>query len=136
MRWERSWLKLHGWPVERRFVVLRERVREEKSAVGRRLIDVPGYTLRIFVTNRSESAEIIWRDYNGRACIEQRIEELKNDLAADGFCVREFFGTESAFLGVLFAFSLFSLAFSTSNSTSLANVASALTSLQLMLKKI
>lgn len=103
------WLKLHGWPVARRFVVLRERVREGKSAVGRRLIDVPGYTFRIFVTNRSESAEIIWRDYNGRACIEQRIEELKNDLAADGFCVREFFGTESAFLGVLFAFNLLSL---------------------------
>ncbi len=103
------WLKLHGWLVERRFVVLRERVREDKSAVGRRLIDVPGYTFRIFVTNRSESAEIIWRYYNGRACIEQRTEELKNDLAADGFCVREFFGTESAFLGVLFAFNLLSL---------------------------
>jgi hypothetical protein len=102
-------LKLHGWTVERRFVVLREREREDKSAVGRRLIEVPGYTFRIFVTNRCESAEIIWRDYNGRACIEQRIEELKNDLAAGGFCVREFFGTESAFLGVLFAFNLLSL---------------------------
>ena len=43
------------------------------------------------------------------ARIEQRIEELKNDLAAGGFCVREFFGTESAFLGVLFAFNLLSL---------------------------
>jgi Transposase DDE domain group 1 len=102
-------LKLHGWSVERRFVVLRERVRENKSAVGRRLIEVPGYTYRIFVTNRTESAEVIWRDYNGRACIEQRIEELKNDLSADGFCVREFYGTESAFLAVLFAFNLLGL---------------------------
>jgi hypothetical protein len=103
------WLKLHGWTVERRFVVLREREREDKSAVGRRLIEVPGYTFRIFVTKSCESAEIIWRDYNGRACIEQRIEELKNDLAAGGFCVREFFGTESAFLGLLFTFNLLSL---------------------------
>ena len=90
-------------------MVLREREWEGKSAVDRRLIEVPGYTYRIFVTNRSESAEIIWRDNNERACIEQRIEELKNDLATDGFCVREFFGTESAFLGVLFAFNLLSL---------------------------
>jgi len=103
------WLQLHGWQTKRRFVVLRERVREGKSAVGRMLIEVPGYTYRIFVTNRTESAEVIWRDYNGRACIEQRIEELKHDLSAGGFCVREFFGTESAFLAVLFAFNLLSL---------------------------
>lgn len=103
------WLQLQGWTTKRRFVVLRERVREGKSAVGRMLIEVPGYTYRIFVTNRTESAEVIWRDYNGRACIEQRIEELKNDLSAGGFCVREFHGTESAFLAVLFAFNLLSL---------------------------
>jgi len=96
-------------PAALRFVVLSERVREGKSAVGRVLLDVPGYTYRIFVTNRTESAVIIWRDYSGRACIEQRIEELKNDLSAGGFCVRAFFGTESAFLAVIFAFNLLSL---------------------------
>ena len=37
---------------------------------------------------------------------EQRIEELKHDLSAGGFCVGEFFGTEAAFLSVLFAFNL------------------------------
>jgi hypothetical protein len=45
----------------------------------------------------------LWRDYNQRACSEQRIEELKNDLAADGFCMRQFYATEAAFLSVLFA---------------------------------
>lgn len=49
-------------------MVLRERVRESKSAVDRRLIDVPGDTLSILVTNRHESATIIGRDHNGRAC--------------------------------------------------------------------
>jgi hypothetical protein len=44
--------------------------------VGRQLIDIPGYTFRVWVTNRSEGALELWRDYNGRACIEQRIEEL------------------------------------------------------------
>jgi hypothetical protein len=90
-------------------VVIRKLERGDKSAVGRRLIEVPGYTYRIFVTNRDEDAVALWRDYNQRACVEQRIEELKNDLAADGFCVRQFYATEAAFLSVPFAFNLLSL---------------------------
>jgi len=35
-------IKLASWNVERRFVVLRERIREGKEAVGRKLLDVPG----------------------------------------------------------------------------------------------
>jgi hypothetical protein len=101
--------QLFGGSRARRFAVLRERVREGRDAVGRKLIEVPGYTFRIWVTNRSEGARALWRDYNGRATVEQRIEELKNDLAADGFCLRSFFATESAFLAVLFTFNLLSL---------------------------
>jgi len=101
--------QLLGWAQERRFIVVREQVREGKEAVGRKLIDVPGYTFRIWVTNRSESALVLWRDYNGRATIEQRIEELKNDLGADDFCTQNFWATESAFLAVLFTFNLLSL---------------------------
>ena len=100
---------LHGWSNPRRFVVIRERIREDKAAVGRRLIDVPGYTFRVFVTNRTETPVELWREYNGRATIEQRIEELKNDVAADGFCMQDFFATESAFLSALFTFNLLSL---------------------------
>jgi len=102
-------VKLFGGSKERRFVVVRERIRETKAAVGRKLIDVPGYTFRVWVTNRSEGALALWRDYNGRACGEQRLEELKHDLAADGFCLQPFFATESAFLAVLFTFNLLSL---------------------------
>ena len=102
-------LQLFGWSKARRFVVVRERVRESKAAVGRKLIDVPGYTFRIWVTNRSEDALTLWRDYNGRACVEQRIEELKHALAADGFCLQPFFATEAAFLAVVFTFNLLSL---------------------------
>lgn len=100
---------LLGWSKARRFVVLRERVREDKEAVGRRLLDVPGYTFRVWVTNRTEAALELWRDYNRRATVEQRIEELKNDLAAKGFCLQGFFPTEAAFLAVLFTFNLLSL---------------------------
>ena len=46
--------QLWGWKRSRRFIVVRERVREEKMAVGRKLLEVPGYTFRILVTNRTE----------------------------------------------------------------------------------
>jgi len=51
----------------------------------------------------------LWRDYNQRACVEQHIEELKNDVQADGFCMRDFFATESAFLSFCFTYNLLSL---------------------------
>jgi len=66
-------------------------IARDQALAGRKLLEVPGYTFRVFVTNRAEAPEEIWRDYNQRACIEQRIEELKSDLAADDFCLREFF---------------------------------------------
>lgn len=99
-------LQLHGWQAERRFVVIRERERESRDSVGRKLIDVPGYTFRIFVTSCAEPPEEIWRDYNRRADMENRIAELKHDLGADGFCLKEFFATEAAFRAVLLLFNL------------------------------
>jgi Transposase DDE domain group 1 len=98
--------KLWNWKRERRFVVVREEVQTNKAAVGRKLIDLPGYVFRVFVTSRPDSALEIWRDYNARATVECRIDELKNELAADHFCLRSFFATESAFLAVLFGFNL------------------------------
>ena len=101
-------LKLLGWERERRFVVVRERERERRQSPGRKLFEVPGYTFRVFVTSRSDAAEEIWRDYNRRADMENRIAELKHDLGADGFCLKEFFATEAAFQAVLLLFNLLS----------------------------
>lgn len=104
------WLPpLGGAGQARRFVIIRERLRETKPARGRQLLEVPGYTFRIWVTNRTDSALELWRDYNQRACVEQRIEELKQDLGVHGFCLHSFFATESAFLAILFGFNLLSL---------------------------
>ncbi len=87
-----------------------EGVREAKEAVGRKRIDVPGYTFRIFVTNRTgERWSFGGPDYNKRAVIGQRVEEIKAERHADGFCMKDFFATESAFLAVLFTFNLLSL---------------------------
>ncbi len=99
-------LQLHGWSVERRFVVIRELVREGRDSVGRKLIEVPGYTFRVFVTSCVDLPQEIWRDYNRRADMENRIAELKHDLGADGFCMKRFFATEAAFRAVLLLFNL------------------------------
>ena len=101
-------LRLHGWSAERRFVVIRERVREGRDSPGRKLIDIPGYTFRVFVTSQPHAPEDIWRDYNRRADMENRIAELKHDLGADGFCLKQFFATEAAFRAVLLLFNLLS----------------------------
>ena len=100
-RWQ-----LFGWDQARRFVVVREQLQETKRSPGRKLLEVPGYTFRVFATNLPDPPEEIWRDYNQRAGVEQRIEELKSDLGADAFCLREFFATEAAFLGILMLFNL------------------------------
>src|SRR5579863_9208750 len=99
-------LRLHGWDRERRFVVIREQVREGRDSVGRKLIDVPGYTFRVFVTSCADPPEEIWRGYHRRADMENRIAELKHDLGADGFCLKRFFATEAAFRAVLLLFNL------------------------------
>ena len=99
-------LQLFGWDRPRRFVVIREQLRAERASLGRKLLDVPGYTFRLFVTNLSAPPEEIWRDYNRRADMENRIAELKHDLAADDFCLQEFFATEAAFRSILLLFNL------------------------------
>lgn len=90
----------------RRFIVVRLRLPDPRE---RRLLDVPGYDYRVFVTNRAEPAEWVWHHYDERAAIEPRFSELKTDLGADDFCLREFYPTEAAFLSVLFVFNLLSL---------------------------
>jgi DNA-directed RNA polymerase subunit N (RpoN/RPB10) len=99
-------LQLLGWLRPRRFVVIREQLRAERASLGRKLLDVPGYTFRVFVTNFALPPEEIWRDYNRRADMENRIAELKHDLGADDFCLREFFATEAAFRSILLLFNL------------------------------
>jgi hypothetical protein len=53
------------------------------------------------VNDGEEVLELIWCDYNQRADFENRIAELKDDLAADGFCLQEFFANEAAFCAIL-----------------------------------
>lgn len=68
-----------------------------------------GYTFRVFVNNRPGDRAEFWSDYNQRACVEQQTEELKNDLQADGFCMRDLFATARAFLALCFTYNLLSV---------------------------
>ena len=88
-----------SWSAQRRFVVVREETQEGKRSLGRKWFEVPGYTIRLLVTNLEDPPEKVWRDYNQRACVEQRIGELKPDLATDDFCLREFFATRGGLPG-------------------------------------
>ena len=98
-------LQLQTWSRERRFVVLRIRLKDTEAS----LVEVPRYEHRVFVTNRSEPAAWIWQHYDQRAAIEPRISELKEDLAADDFCLQEFFPTEAAVRSVFLLFNFMSL---------------------------
>jgi hypothetical protein len=91
-------LQHQSWSAPREFIA----IREKKRAVGRRLIDVDDYIFRVFVANRQGDDAELWRDY------KQHVEELKNDLQADGFCMKEFCAAESAFLSVFFTCNLLS----------------------------
>jgi hypothetical protein len=106
--WARFTLQLQGWSAPREFFAIRERIRENKSAVTRRLIDMGGHIFRVFVTNRQGDGAGLWRDYNQRTCCEQTIEELKNDFQAEGFCMKDLYVTEGAFLSVCFTYNLLS----------------------------
>lgn len=99
-------LQMPAWSRPRRFIVVRLQLPDPGY---RRLLDVPGYDFRVFVTSRAEPPEWIWRHYDERAAIEPRFSELKEDLGADDFCLSGFFPTEAAFLSVLFTFNLLSL---------------------------
>ena len=101
-------IKLMGWARARRFVAVRERIRESKASVGRKLFEWPEYTFRVFVTSLSAAPEEIWRDYNHRADMENRIAELKHDLSADRFCLKNFHATDAVFRSILLLFNLLS----------------------------
>jgi hypothetical protein len=82
--------------IGRRMVVMRQRIEKRPEAGGKLLLEVPGYRFQGFVTNLPGhlSGLEVWRRYNGRADIENRIKELGEQfgikrLACDGFWATE-----------------------------------------------
>ena len=58
------------WPRQRRILVKVE-------------VSAQGVNTRCVITNRKGRAEELFKQYNGRGEVENRIDELKNDLKAD-----------------------------------------------------
>jgi len=96
-----------GWESPRRVVVVRQARREKQG--GRFLLEVPGYTYSIYLTNLALPAVEVWRLYAGRADSENRIKELGEDFGMRGFALRDFWATEAAFRSLLLAYNLFGL---------------------------
>ena len=96
-----------GWSKARRVVVVRHKKRAERK--GRWLLEVPGFTFSIYVTNLSLPASQISTLYQGRADSENRIKELLHDFAISGFVSQKFWATEAAFRLACWAYNLMSL---------------------------
>jgi hypothetical protein len=69
----------HGWPQARRFVVARRFIPDEEPQST--LFTLGRYVYRAWVTNMNLTPAGIWHFYDGRAGMEPRICELREDYA-------------------------------------------------------
>src|SRR6185295_10483735 len=62
----------------RRLIIVRQAIAQRPQAGGKQLLEVPGYKFQALHTNlpSTVTAVAVWRRYNGRADIENRIKEL------------------------------------------------------------
>ena len=83
--------------IGRRVIVVRQRIMDRPQAGGKNLLEVPGYRFQALSTNLASSVEPveIWRRYQGRADLENRIKELGQQFGIKGLCVHKFWGTEA-----------------------------------------
>lgn len=71
--------RLHGWPQARRFVVARRFIQKEEAETT--LFAMGRYVYRAWVTNMSLTPAGVWHFYDGRAAMEPRIRELREDFS-------------------------------------------------------
>lgn len=81
----------------RRLIVVRQRVADRPRAGGKTLFELEGYRFQALVTNLPGSVDAleVWRRYNGRADLENRIRELGDQFGIKRLCVAKFWGTEA-----------------------------------------
>jgi hypothetical protein len=73
----------------RRLIVIRQRVRARPQAGGKMLVEMAGYRFQALVSNLPPSLDAlsVWRRYNGRADLENRIKELGEQFGIKRLCV-------------------------------------------------
>jgi len=104
-------LSVQEVPGERcgqRIIILRQRIATRPEAGGKLLIDVPGYRFQALITNLPAhvGAVQIWRTYNGRADVENRIKEIGHQFALKALCAEKFWATEAMGHLAVFAYNL------------------------------
>ena len=83
--------------IGRRLILIRQRIKERPQSGGKLLMEVPGYRFQALWTNLGPefSPLCVWRRYNGRADIENRIKELGDQFGIKRLAVKNFWGTEA-----------------------------------------
>ena len=81
-RWElaETEYRAHGWPRARRLIVARRSLQEEEDSQTT-LFASGRYLYRAWITNLDLPPAAVWRFYEGRAAMEPRIHELREDFA-------------------------------------------------------
>jgi hypothetical protein len=83
--------------IGRRLILIRQRITQRPHSGGKLLLEVPGYRFQALWTNLgSEVSPLqVWRRYNGRADVENRIKELGEQFGIKRLAVKNFWGTEA-----------------------------------------
>lgn len=103
------------WEKPRRIVVVRQKLEDKPTAVGKTLSIFEGtefykrHRYTAYVTNMKLSSIEIWRLYRGRADSENRIKELKADFGLESFNLNDFYATEAALIMVMIAYNLMAI---------------------------
>lgn len=81
----------------RRLIVVRQRIEQRPQAGGKLLFELDGYRFQALVTNLPTHVDAlnVWRRYNGRADLENRIRELGDQFGIKRLSVHKFWGTEA-----------------------------------------
>ena len=87
----------HGWPQARRFCVARRFIADDSTDT---LFSLGRHVYRVWVTNMSLTPAGVWRFYDGRAAIERRILELREDFALRKIPTKSF-STNALYLEII-----------------------------------
>ena len=95
----------------RRLVLLRRRDDAKGRGGGKLLLDCPGYKYQALLTSLPPTvlAVDVWREYNGRANLENVIKELKGGFGLGSFCCQKFYATEAALSLAVWTYNLVKL---------------------------
>lgn len=101
-----QFLRLWSWGCERCFVVIRERLLEEKPSLERKLFDVPGYTLPSLCHQPRGDIRRGLARLQAAGPYREADRGIEVRLGCRRFAPARFFATEAAFLAILMLFNL------------------------------